>query len=207
MKKTTPFAALSFIVCLLACSAAATILGEDPGPFAGVTPLETDPSPVRLRIDPDLLFSTVTTGESFSFPVYLEGLDYRPDLATDLPSDYANGNRTPGEGHVHLYASNLDDGELFNTTNVFLGAASFDDSVFAEESLITATVTLPEDGLWLLYAESQYNDHTSRIRWHPQQIGAWDATYVWSESVVPEPAATAMFLLGSLVAFSRGREI
>jgi len=191
---------LALIVSLffsIAPASAIPVFGEDSTVFDSQAPHEADNEPVRLLIDPAFRNSTQHVGEPITFRFITDGLRYQPDEATSLPLNYANNKREANAGHFHAYASILDD--TFKTTNVFLGANAFTqltDNEFA------GTITLPEPGEYLLYLESQYDDHTSRIRPHPQQIGAWDAVNI--TAVVPEPKSAILFCSGvALVAAGR----
>lgn len=184
------FASFSFVVLFVFASTASAIpvFGENSGPFDSQAPFEADNESVRILIDPAFRGSEVPVGQPVTFDFITENLTYQPEEATALPVNYANGKRQANAGHFHAYASFLDG--TFKETNVFLGANAFTELA---EGVFEATMTFPEQGEYLIYVESQYDDHTSRIRPHPQQIGAWDVTTI---SAVPEPGTLFLFSCG-----------
>lgn len=191
---------------VVSCISAAPILGEGDG-FLNYGPYWADNDPVRIKIDPSLNGSVVSS--DFSFNVYYDNLSFVPEEATSLPTQYANGKRSSNSGHVHLYATWLGDNSLdstddnfWNYTNVFVGASDLE----VEPGVLEYSISLPEDGDWMIYAESQYDDHTSRIRSHPQQLGSWDAAIVTVDSSIPEPGSLLLLSIGGILVCSRRRK-
>ena len=194
---------LTLIILFLALPAASLpILGEG-GAFLNQGPDYADDLPVRIKIDPLLNGSTVE--QSFTFLTHYDNFSYEPDAATDLGAgSYADGTRRSQAGHTHVYATFLGDNSLdpaspdfWNYTNAFLGASA---GTLIEPGVLEFEITLPENGEWMLYVESQYDDHTSRVRPHPQYIGAWDAAII---DVVPEPSSMVLLGLGGLLLLRR----
>ena len=206
----------SLIILLLLClvtpaySAVVTevpVRGEGDSPFLNEGPYWADNESVRIKIDPSVNGSF--TGPEFTFNVYYDNLDFSPEDAVQLPSQYANGKKVANEGHVHLYATWLGDNstdpsspDFWNYTNLFVGASDLEVS----PGVLQYTLNFPVNGEWLIYAESQYDDHTSRVRPHPQQIGAWDAAYVTVANVIPEPLSyPVLAMLGMCLILRRKR--
>lgn len=187
------FKRLALTLCLFCLPAqSAPILGEGPA-FPG--PDWRDDLPVRVLIDPALNGSTQE--QSFKFTVDFANFLYEPEAATSLPASYADGTKRSNAGHFHYYASLV--GVGFRTTNVFGGAPA---GTLLDPDTLEFTIELPDPGLWLIYVEAQYDDHTSRVRPHPQQIGAWDAAFV---NVVPEPSTAMLLALAGACVFRRKR--
>ena len=185
-------------------SATLDVRGET-NAFVDEGPYWADNSPLRVKIDPALDGADVET--SFKFKVYTQNFTYEPNEATSLPSQYANGKRRSGIGHTHVYATYMDDNtndptdpNFWDYTNVFLGAPA---ATEVSPGILEFDITLPELGMWELNVEIQYDDHTSRVRWHPQFIGSYDVARV---NVVPEPSSLALLGLGGLAIGIRRRK-
>ena len=185
------------------------VRGEDDR-FVNDGPYWADNDPVRIKIDPLLNGSVVDS--TFTWNVYFDNFVYDAADATNLgEGQYANGKKQSQIGHTHYYATFLGDNSLdpssedfWNYTNVFGGASV---EALIGDGILEFTTTLPVDGEWLIYVESQYSDHTSRIRPHPQYIGSWDAVIVTVESEpdIPEPSSLALIAAGGLMLIRRRR--
>ena len=173
----------------------APIRGLSPIPFpAEAAPEYRDDGQVRVLIDPKIRDSTVQ--RNFSFTLDVENFSYEPSSSTELPAQYANGERRANAGHFHVYAALRSDS--FNDTNVFLGAPGF---VTGEDGKLTATIDFPCDGRWLIFVVTQYDDHTPRIPQHPQQwpgIDTVEVTVTDQSPVVVKPLSKIYALLGRL---------
>lgn len=184
------------LLCTLPVHAATLDVRGETDFFVDQGQFYNDNLPVRIKIDPTLNGSTVS--ESFTFRAYTQNFTYEPGEATSLPDQYANGKRRAGFGHMHVYATFLGDNsndpaseDFWNYTNVFLGAPAANE---IDPGIFEFDITLPAEGPWQITTEIQYDDHTSRGRWHPQYYGSFDTVQV---NVVPVPEPSAIIMMGS----------
>ena len=114
-------------------------------------------SNVKSEVAPRIDIVSPAPGEQFSLSEYVDGIpvilaltewDFRPDLAVNAGTQFANGNRVPNQGHLHVWIED----EAGNVA-VFLGANA------REEQFVTL-----EPGTYKLYAQLQNNDHTAQIQ-------------------------------------------
>lgn len=196
----TVFAILLMVFAATSYAATVPVLGEGDSPFQDEGPFWADNESVRIKIDPAVNGSFVSN--ELVFDIFFDNFTYQPDQATALPSQYANGKKESNAGHIHVYATWLGDNstdpsspDFWNYTNVFLGAGQ---AVLTEPGVLETTLSFPALGQWMIFAEAQYADHTSRVRPHPQQLGAWDVAYVEVANVVPEPGSALLLAVASL---------
>ena len=114
-------------------------------------------SNVKSEVAPRIDIVVPAPGDEFSLSEYADGIpvvlqltewDFRPDLAVNAIEQFANGNRVPNQGHLHVWIEDPD-----RNVVVFLGANA------REEQFVTL-----EPGTYKAYAQLQNNDHTAQIQ-------------------------------------------
>ena len=119
---------------------------------------------VKSFVAPSVIVEAPLDGTSFAenepvtFDLQLVNWSWRPDLATNAGTEYANGDNIPNIGHLHGWVYDLVTGERVRFYGANLNrAVTYDPNTGS----LSFTDTYPP-GIYKMYFQAQNNDHTAQ---------------------------------------------